>query len=214
MTDNVVSVATRTSYKEIVRLLAGNRINAVPVTADDGRVVGIVSESDLLHKEAAQTTDSPAHHLLRRHNRATTAKAAATRADELMTTPVVTISADDRIANAARLMTVHAIKQLPVVGDDGVLVGIVARRDLLRLFLRPDESVAADVRREVFRRALCVDTAGLRIDVRDGVVTLRGCLERKSLVPDAVALTRRVDGVVDVVNELSYAVNDAHTSRR
>jgi CBS domain-containing protein len=125
-----------------------------------------------------------------------------------MTSPAVTVGPDVTVAEAARLLHRHGVKRLPVVDPAGPLLGIVSRADLLKVFLRPDGEIAADVRQEVLVRSLWVEPDSVDVDVRDGVVTLRGRLERYSQTAIAVNLVHGLDGVVDVVNELDFEVDD------
>ena len=140
MTENVVAVDRNAAFKDIVTALAGNGISAVPVIDADRRVLGIVSEADLLAKECEVGRDRsgwPPRLLVGRRRRAR-AKSTATRAHELMTAPAITVGAELDVAVAARLLDEHRVKRLPVVDAEGRLVGIVSRRDLLRGFLRSD----------------------------------------------------------------------------
>ena len=125
-----------------------------------------------------------------------------------MTSPAITVGPHASLAEAARLLHRHRIKRLPVVDPAGPLLGIVSRADLLKVFLRSDADIATEVRQEVLARALWVDPDTVAVDVRDGVVTLSGQLERSSLLPIVVSLTRGLDGVVDVVDRLGFEVDD------
>lgn len=213
MTRDVVTVSVDTPYREIVDLLADRRVSALPVLDGSGTVVGVVSEADLLHKIEFQDQDGlPVRWFGARH-RASRAKAAGTVAGQLMTSPAVTISPEASVVTAAKVMDAEAVKRLPVLSDDGDLVGIVARRDLLGVFLRPDEELRHEVATEVVRRVLWVSSAGVNVHVNSGVVTLTGTVERHSLVPLAERLTRAVDGVVDVVCRLDYHVDDMDFDR-
>ena len=124
----------------------------------------------------------------------------------------MTVSADASVAEAARLPTHHGIKRLLVVDEAGRLVGIVSAGDLLRVFLRPDRELAEEIGREVFERGLgvVVNPATVHVEVREGVATLRGEPEYRSTAQAAVGLTRNVDGIVDVVDELTFAADDTH----
>jgi CBS domain-containing protein len=182
MTSPVVTVTPDTSLKEVAALLVERAINAVPVVDASDRLCGIVSEADLLGLEAAAAPGAsgartPAPHLAR----------------EVMTQSVYTLTADTDAAAAARMMLRHGLKSVPVVAGDRV-VGIVARRDLLRLVARGDQDVRADLERrleeelELLRR--------VRIEVADGVVTVAGAGDLgRQLV---VGLARTVPGVVEV----------------
>jgi CBS-domain-containing membrane protein len=208
MTREVVTVDEDTPFKEIAELLADCHISAVPVLDPDGRVVGIVSEADLLLKEENPQGTPGGWPFEGRRRRATRAKAAADTAVELMTAPAVTVGPDATVAEAARLLHRHLIKRLPVVDPAGPLVGIVSRADLLKVFLRADDDIAREVREEVLMLAMWVDPDSVTVKVRDGVVTLTGQLERRSLIPIAVSLVYGVDGVVDVVDRLGFEVDD------
>jgi CBS-domain-containing membrane protein len=208
MTREVVTVDEETLFKEITQLLADCRISAVPVLDPNGRVVRIVSEADLLLKEEYPDGPPGGWLLEGRRRRATRAKATGDTAVELMTAPAITVGPDASLAEAARLLHRHHIKRLPVLDPAGPLLGIVSRADLLKAFLRSDDQIARDVRQDVFRRALWMDPDTVGVEVRDGVVTLAGRLERRSLIPIAVRLVHGVDGVVEVVDRLDFEFDD------
>jgi CBS domain-containing protein len=204
MTSDVAAVDQAASYRRVARLLSERSISAVPVLDGDRRVLGIVSEADMLHKqERGQTSPRHRSHLRTRSDRT---KAAARTAAELMTSPPVTIHADADLGSAARLINDHHVKQLPVVDASGRLIGIVSRRDLLSAFLRPDVDIAADVR-AIIESILLQDTAAISISVSDGVVTLEGLLSRPDLALTAIRLASDVDGVVDVIDKLGTPAN-------
>jgi CBS domain-containing protein len=145
MTTSVVTIDRITPYKEIARLLAEHKVSAVPVLMMGRRVAGVVSEADLLRMEDQRERAARAGHRARLPWRGRS-KPWGLTAGELMTSPAITIHPDATIPAAARLMNEHHIKRLPVVDPDGTLAGIVSRRDLLSVFLRSDEEIAADVR--------------------------------------------------------------------
>jgi len=209
MTREVVTVDEETPFKEITQLLADCHISALPVLDSDGRVVGVVSEADLLLKEELPEGPVGGRLFQGRRHRMERAKAAGATAVELMTSPPITVGPDASLPEAARLLHRHRIKRLPVVDPAGPLLGIVSRADLLKVFLRSDDQIAQEVRREVLLRALWVDPDTVRVEVRDGVVTLTGQLERCSLIPILVSLVHRLDGVVDVVDRLGFEVDDS-----
>jgi CBS domain-containing protein len=209
MTREVVTVDEQQSFKELAALMAECRVSALPVLDEGGRVVGVVSEADLLLKQ--EFPEGPAGgRLFQGHrHRMERAKAAGDTAVELMTAPAITIGPDATLAEAARLLQRHQIKRLPVVDPAGPLLGIVSRADLLKVFLRGDDQIAREVRQEVLLGALWVTPDTVVVEVRDGVVTLIGQLERRSLIPIAVSLVRGLDGVVDVVDRLTFEVDDS-----
>ncbi|OLB80520.1 MAG: hypothetical protein AUI14_06495 [Actinobacteria bacterium 13_2_20CM_2_71_6] len=206
MTREVVTVAPGMGYKDIADLLVRRSVSAVPVVDADRHVLGVVSEADLLAKlEYADRV--PRHLLATRRLRSGRQKAAGDTAGELMTAPAVTIRPTETVTGAARLMEAARIKRMPVVDEQDRLVGIVSRRDLVRLYTRPDDEVAQAVADGVLR-SLWIDPALLRIRVRAGVVTMSGQLDRRSLAEIVVAFTKATPGVVDVVDELTYDFDD------
>jgi CBS domain-containing protein len=215
MTTNVVALRPDDGFKEIVRALADRGVSGAPVVSETGRVMGVVSEADLLHKEAfTPVAEEPRRYFARRSTtRAAQAKAAGDTAADLMSAPAVTVTMDTPIARAARVMAVHGIKRLPVVEADGALVGIISRADVMGVFLAPDDEIRREVISEVIERSLWEDPARIRVEVSDGVVTLTGQLASKSLIPITVALTRSIDGVVDVTDELTYERDDTGFDR-
>jgi CBS-domain-containing membrane protein len=208
MTREVVTVDEQAPFTEMVRRMAVHKVSALPVVDGDGRVIGIVSEADLLRKEEYQDEEEGRHWLEGRRERAARAKAAGRRAVEVMSAPVVTIDPEATVAEAAKRLARHRIKRLPVVDEHGQLVGVVSRSDLLHLFLRDDEAIHREIVDEVLLRALWIEPTTVLVKVDDGVVTLVGQLERKSLVPMVIHLTRTVPGVVDVVSQLTFELDD------
>ncbi|MBC6461810.1 CBS domain-containing protein [Actinomadura sp. HBU206391] len=210
MTTDVVTLRSDAGFKEIVRTLAERGVSGAPVVNEMGHVIGMVSEADLLHKEEfATVADEPRRYFESRRARAARAKAAADTASELMSSPAVTVPPDTSMPQAARIMGTRQVKRLPVVDADGLVVGIISRADVMGVFLAPDHQIRERVITEVIERSLWEDPARVNVGVTDGVVTLSGTLEQKSLIPIAVKLTRALDGVVDVVaHDLTYAVDD------
>ncbi|MCD7442293.1 CBS domain-containing protein [Streptomyces lincolnensis] len=196
MSRTVVALRSDTPFKDIVKAVERWGISALPVVDDGHHVVGVVSEADLLPKEEFRDGDPDRYARLRRLS--DLAKAGARTAEELMTAPAVTARANETLAQAARTMARCGVKRLPVVDADGVLKGIVSRSDLLKVFLRDDEDIAREVRREVVAFLFPDPVEPIRVKVRDGVVTVTGRVEDTSLVPVAVRLVRSVEGVVDV----------------
>ena len=201
MTHTVAAVGRAAAFKEIVRLMQDWKVSALPVIEGEGRVVGIVSEADLLPKEEFRDSDPDRSTQLRRLS--DLAKAGAMTAEELMTSPALTVRAGATLAEAARLMARAKVKRLPVVDAVGMLEGIVSRADLLKVFLRTDEEIAEEVRREVVSYVFPAPDSSVRVDVRNGVVTLVGQARDTSLVPVAARLVRAVEGVVDVDFDLA-----------
>lgn len=212
MTTDVASVREDTPYRMIVDVLADRGISAVPVVDDFGRVLGVVSEADLLHKVELIGAPHEWRVFEGRHRRRARVKAEAALAHDLMTAPPVVTFGHTPIAAAAKTMDRERVKRLPVLDDLGRLSGIVTRGDLLKVHLRPDADIRADVVQEVLRRVLAVEEGLVRVTVTDGVVRLTGQLDRRSSVGIAVRLSAQVDGVVQVVNELGYDIDDTVVS--
>ncbi|WP_371642354.1 CBS domain-containing protein [Streptomyces mirabilis] len=200
MTHTVAAIGRKANFKEIVQLMEQWKVSALPVLEGEGRVIGVVSEADLLPKEEFRDSDPDRHTQLRRLS--DLAKAGAVTAEDLMTAPAVTVQANATLAQAARTMAHAKVKRLPVVDDMGLLEGVVSRGDLLKVFLRGDEDIAEEVRREVVSYLFRAPSAPVRVQVQDGVVTLTGRVRDTSLVPVAARLVRAVEGVVDVEFEL------------
>ncbi|WP_216214829.1 CBS domain-containing protein [Amycolatopsis aidingensis] len=212
MTSPAVTVEPTTPFKEIATILAEHRISAVAVVDGQLRPVGVVSEADLLIKEEqrGQAEPSPLTQWRRRHR---WNRARGKTAGEIMTPRVATIGLDERLGAAARRLVEQKLRRLFVVDDSGRVAGVLARRDVLSVFRRPDEELGETVEQEVFRRSLWADPATFAVRVRDGMVHLTGQLERRSEVDMATSLTASIPGVVDVRNDLQYDFDDI-TARR
>ncbi|MDX3458620.1 CBS domain-containing protein [Streptomyces sp. ME02-8801-2C] len=214
MTSDVVCAEYGTPFKEVARLLAEHRISGLPVVDEDGKVVGVISETDLMARQA-ETPDpwEPEHRFRWRQltpsRRARHAKAEARTAGQLMSHPAVTAHSDATIVEAARLMAHRRVERLPVVDEEERLVGIVTRRDVLQVFLRPDAEIRAAIVDEVLARAMWLSPHQIGVDVHQGVVTLTGQMDRRSEVTTAVHMCRQTDGVVAVVDELTYRFDDS-----
>jgi len=204
MTTSVVTVDRITPYKEIARLLAEHRISGLPVLRMGREVVGVVAEADLLAAE--DRVQRRLHDANRRSRWTRRQRHPALTAGELMTAPAITIGPRATVPAAVRLMIARHVRRLPVVDEKGRLVGIVSRRDLLSVFLRPDEGIAADVRRLLYE-ILLAEPDEADVSVREGIVTLSGTLDPRTgphgdLLPVAIRLMWDVDGVVDVIDHL------------
>ncbi|WP_406005199.1 CBS domain-containing protein [Streptomyces sp. NBC_00637] len=208
MTHTVAAVGRGATFKEMVRLMQDWKVSALPVIEGESRVVGIVSEADLLPKEEFRDSDPDRYTQLRRLS--DLAKAGAVTAGELMTSPALTVHPDATLAEAARVMARAKVKRLPVVDALGMLEGVVSRADLLKVFLRTDEELAEEIRREVVSYLFPQPGSKVRVEVRDGAVKLVGQIRDMSLVPVAARLVRAVEGVVDVDFDVSHRDEAAH----
>jgi CBS domain-containing protein len=213
MTHDVATARPGMGFKEIVEIMATQRVSALPVVDPGAHVAGVVSEADLLHK-LDPPADTEHATLIGRRRRAAAAKAAGDVAADLMTTPPVTIGPDATAAAAARLMQQHQVKRLPVVDGTGRLVGIVSRRDLLAAYLRTDEDIRAEIRENVLMGELLIGPTEVATTVHGGVVTLHGTVETRSIARIAGRLARAVTGVVDVANHLRWEYDDSADIKR
>jgi CBS domain-containing protein len=184
MTSDVVTVAPEATLLEVTRLLAERRISGVPVVDAKGRVRGIVSEGDVVDRIGGEAFGT-------------------TTAREAMTSPAITIDPGRPLAAAADLMLKHRINRLPVV-DGNRLVGIIARADLVRAFVRDDEAIAKDIRSNVVLRGIYAAPRDVEVGVRAGDVTLSGQVESRGKAELLVELVKRVPGVVTVESELTW----------
>lgn len=214
MTADAMSVDEQAPFKQIVDIMEAFGYNALPVVDSSGRVLGLVSSADLVPKIEFAGTEEQPHLFEGRRHRTARDKAAATAAAELMTTPAVTVLPQTTLVEAAKIMDSGDLKRLPVVDELGRLTGMVTRSDLLKVFLRDDTDIRREIRTEVLADLVGVEPSQIHVDVDDGVVTLLGRLDRRSLVPVTIRHIERVAGVVDVVSHLSYRVDDVNGEPR
>jgi CBS-domain-containing membrane protein len=205
MTTRVVWVKESAPYRGMAAVLRKQRVSAFPVLDDDGKVIGVVSEADMLAKEAlgSEPEGMPGMiaGLLRRREYE---KARGTTAGDLMTSPAVTVTPDDTIERAAQVMYTRKVKRLPVVDAAGHLVGIISRADVLSVFERPDKEIRGDILDQVFRHDLSTDPDPFTITVKDGIVTIGGLVETSEFGHEIVQRIRHVQGVVAVRDRLTY----------
>lgn len=205
MTSEVVTVHATTPFKDVVRLLEAARISAVPVLDEADRLAGIISEADLMLK---QEHAGHAGGLPSGRRRVERWKAAGEFAWQVMSTPVVTISPDVLVAEAARLMHSNDVKRLVVVDARGAVIGIVSRRDLLKVFMRSDADIHREVTQEVIARRWTTQEAHVHVRVEDGHVELTGRVDRKTTAEIIFELVQAVEGVVGVVSRIGSDVDD------
>ncbi|MEV0964323.1 MULTISPECIES: CBS domain-containing protein [unclassified Streptomyces] len=204
MVGDVVTVVPSTPFKEVAKRLAEHDISGLPVLDEDDRVVGVVSETDLLARQAAAAGSGPAAPASRDGTGALPGGDRDTlTAGRLMSSPAVTVHAEETIAEAARTMLRRGVERMPVVDEENRLVGIVTRRDLLQVFLRPDSEIRLKVIEDVLVAAMGLPPDAIDVHVVDGRVTLEGRLEAARQVPVLVKLTEQMDGVVSVSQHLA-----------
>jgi CBS domain-containing protein len=202
MTARVVAVKKTASFKEMIALMRKFRVSAFPVIDDAGRVIGVVSQADMLNKEADLATGpGPLSGVLRLHDHN---KAAGVTAGELMTAPPLTVSPTTPLTEAARLMRDRRIKRLPVTNDTGHLIGIISRADVLSVFARPDADIHREANEVAIAESFVEDSRLFGVTVHDGIVTVTGPPQSDQAGHDLIETIRHIDGVVAVRDELSY----------
>lgn len=199
MTSRVIAVKGSADFKQIARVLREYRVSACPVINDAGRVVGVVSEADLLYKTA--DCDLPTGLIRLRWKLGEESKITAATAAQLMSSPAVTIHPDAPVAVAARVMRDRRFKRLPVVDADGTLIGIVTRVDLLSVYDRPDSDILAEVMK-IIGDEFGLDQADFDVTVSAGVVTLTGFTGLQETALELARRIRHAEGVVAVRDRL------------
>ena len=206
MTTDPITTTPDAPLKEAARTMVREKISGLPVM-EGGKLVGIVTEGDFLRQEANR--DQPYRlSLLEALFGDGGAEPAVETVGEVMSEPVITITADATVSEAARVMSHRRVKRLPVVDDDGNLIGVISRADVVNAFTKPDEVIEDEVREDIVRRLLFLEPDAVGVDVKDGVVTLTGELENHTEAHLLEELTRRIAGVVRVVSKLTYEIDD------
>ncbi len=208
MTRDVVTVRPGASLKEAARVLVEMKISGLPVVDSAGRLVGVLSEADVLVRDDARSGGGGSlGWLLDPVDIAHRLRLGARAVGEAMTQPPIAIDANRSTAAAADLMITHGVNRLPVV-EDGALVGIVTRADLVRAFARSDAEIAREIREDVVARSMWLDKRSVQVSVEGGDVVLAGKLDRRSEAEALPALVARVPGVIDVHSDLTWAEDD------
>jgi CBS domain-containing protein len=207
MTTEPITTTPDAPLKEAARQMVEKGISGLPVLRD-GRLVGMVTEGDFLRQEANRDQPYRLSLLEALFGSGSGTAPAVETVGEVMTEPVITITADATISEAARIMSQRRVKRLPVVDDEGVLIGVISRADVVNAFTKPDEVIEDEVREDIIRRLLFLDPATVTVSVHEGVVTLSGELENRTEAHLLEELTRRIAGVVRVVSNLTFQVDD------
>jgi CBS-domain-containing membrane protein len=215
MTTVVMSVAPEASFADVAHALFTAAVRAVPVLDEAGRLLGVVSEADLLvtaeRGEDRHWWQRRPRHITRE---AHSSRAGATTAGALMTTSVVTVGPDMTVAQAARTMREKGLSWMPVVDVEERVVGVLSRSDLLAVYLRDDAAIRREIEEQVLAHMLAVDPDRVDVAVADGVVTLTGELDTRADTELAVRFVERLEGVVSVVDWLTYAVDERLADHR
>jgi CBS domain-containing protein len=203
MNRDVVTVAPGTLLKDVARTLVERRISGVPVVDDDGTVLGVVSEADILVKEQGRAGRSSLFERVLEIG-TDSDKYRAHDASEAMTTPAVTIRPKRSVSEAASLMLERGVNRLPVVDTNGRLVGIVTRADLVRAFVRDDAEIESEIRNDVVLKTCWQSPDRFHLEVRNGDVTLDGRVADADSADMLLRVVERVPGVVNVRSRLSW----------
>jgi CBS domain-containing protein len=210
MTQEVATVRADTPLKEVARLLVTRGVSGVPVLDGQERVLGVVSETDILARErgAGRERFDLLAWLAEWNDKTAEAKLGAVTAGQAMSAPAVTIRAGEPVTKAAAYLVDRGVNRLPVVDAEHRLVGIVSRADLVRAFARDDAELEREIREDLLEKALSIPRGAVEVQVRDGEVTLSGRVETKELGELILSLTTRVLGVVDVESHLRWERED------
>lgn len=208
MTINVETATPGDSLKEAARRMVRRGVSGLPVLDADGLLVGIITEADFLAREADRSETRGRRRLLDALYSDTDPVPDDNTVGGAMTPHPTVIYPDASLTEAARVMVSHGVKRLPVVDDEGKLLGVISRADVVNAFTRPDDVIEEEIRQDVLKRVLFVDPDEIDVIVEEGVVTLGGTLPSRSDVRLLTELTRRLDGVVRVDNQTDFEVDD------
>ncbi|MCT9108588.1 CBS domain-containing protein [Streptomyces mirabilis] len=197
-----VSVPGETPFLEIVRTLSREHLGAVPVVDADDRVIGVVSESDLLAKAAAQVAVPHPGPIRRLREHRLYEKGRGETAATLMTSPAITVAPGTTVADAAWLAARSRLKRLPVVDHKDRLVGVVSRIDLVRALVRDDTKIREEIETRIIRQEFLLDPDAFEVTVENGVVSVRGEVDG-SLIPKLLESIEEIDDVVEVSEHLT-----------
>jgi CBS domain-containing protein len=212
MTTDPLTVSADTLLKEAARTMVRNKVSGLPVIGD-GALIGIVTEGDFLRQEANRDQPYRFSLLDALFGEGPVDPPAVEIVAEVMTENVITIRPEATIGEAARVMANKRVKRLPVIDEDGALIGIISRADVVNAFTKPDEIIEDEVREDIVRRLLFLDPEDVGVSVEDGVVTLDGEMENRTEAHLLEELTRRVEGVVRVDSQLTFLVDDQKAER-
>jgi CBS domain-containing protein len=217
MTRDVTTVSPDTSVRDIAALMMEKHISGVPVLTNNGKIIGMVSQSDLLHRAELGTerkhkwwfrTFADSNALAREY-----AKAHGLKAQDIMSRYVVAVRDDAELRDVADILDSHRIKRVPVV-QEGRLVGIITRGDLVRALSQVQISKAAKkidnaalhkTLHDRIRTQPWMNDSYINLTVNDGVVELWGYVVSTDQHNALRALVEETDGVSRVEDKLSVA---------
>ena len=207
MTPDVITIGPEAPLKEAARRMIEARVSGLVVTDNTGTLVGVVTEADFVKDEAGRRAKKRAR-LLRWLDGEDAGTRPHRTVGDVMTRDVLTLSPDADHSEAARVMKKHNVKRLPVVAENGDLVGLVSRSDILRAFARADADIIQEIETDVMRETLWIDPELVQIRAEDGNVTLVGRLETKTDATLLAKLVGRLDGVVSVDDRLDWDIDN------
>lgn len=207
MTTEPITTTPDAPLKDAARQMIEHGVSGLPVI-QGGKLVGMVTEGDFLRQEANRDQPYRLSLLEALFGSGAGSAPAVETVGEVMSEPVITITADATVSEAARVMSHRRVKRLPVVDEHGSLIGVISRADIVNAFTKPDEVIEDEIREDIIRRLLFLDPSIVTVAVHDGVVTLSGELENRTEAHLLEELTRRIAGVVRVVSHLSFQVDD------
>jgi len=205
MTTDVVAAQPEWSLKQAARVMIDAGVSGLPVIADNGEIIGIITEADFIETEAGRMIGR--QRLFdtvfgeKQTRTPSTVEAAMTRSP-------ITVDRNTTIAEAARLMIDRKVKRLPIVDPNGHLEGIVSRGDILVAFARDDEAIADAVERGVIRRILMLESRDVSVHVTEGVVMLSGQVPNRSDAKLLEELVGRIEGVIRCDSDLVWSFDD------
>jgi CBS domain-containing protein len=205
MSIDVLTVSPEESLKAAARRMVEAGVSGLPVVDETGKLVGIITEADFLEREADRTHRRLLDALL--HKPGTVVEAETV--GEVMSTHPVVIYPEASVTEAARVMSHHHVKRLPVIDDEGVLRGIISRGDVVTVFTRPDDVIEDEIREDIINRVLLLDADELEVEVEDGVVKLAGSLPTRTDKRLLEEMVRRIDGVVRMESDATFEVDDS-----
>jgi CBS domain-containing protein len=207
MTTELVTAGPATQFKDLLERMIRADVSSLAILDDDGKLLGLVTETDLLSKEAYGGVRHPSLELLAeivrgsKHDWVT--KAQGLKAREIMSTKLVVCAPDEDVRSAARRMLATDVRHLPVL-ESGVMVGMVSRHDLLSIFDRPDEAIAADVARALAEDVNMPEDHHVEFEVEGGVVVLDGDVRYRWDQGIVGSIVREIPGVIQVVDHIHH----------
>jgi CBS domain-containing protein len=198
------SVRGDLSFAEIARALSREHVGSMPVVDAEDRVIGVISQSDLLAKAAVEASGHRPGPIGRMRERRLHEQAHGETAEALMTSPAVAVYPGSSIAEAAWVMSLSRLKRLPVTDHEGRLVGVVHRDTLLRALVRDDSKIRQEIEAEILERHFPSARETVEVTVRNGEVEVSGRMD-KGGIPQLLEEIKKIDDVTEVVDHLRAA---------